>query len=74
MFNDGISRIINSDDLSGWEGMEIRELQVNECTFFLSMERVEQFKVRTVPCAGGLCSCLVALLQVLQVIFVRVDR
>lgn len=56
MFSGGVSGIINSDDLSGCEGMEIKELQINECTFFyfLSVERVEQFKVRAVPCAGVL--------------------
>lgn len=52
MLSDGISGVINADDLSGCEGMEMKELQVNECTFFLSVERVEQFNVRTVPCAG----------------------
>lgn len=35
MFSAGISRIINSHDLAGCEAMEIKELQVNECIFFL---------------------------------------
>lgn len=52
MFSGGISRVINSDGLSGCEGMEIKQLQVNECRFFLNVERVEQFKVRRVPCTG----------------------
>lgn len=34
MFSGGISRVINSDGLSGCEGMEIKQLQVNECRVF----------------------------------------
>lgn len=55
----------------------VREWKLSSCRlmnvlFFLSVERVEQFKVRIVPCTGLPLCCLVALLQVLQVIFVRV--
>lgn len=74
MFSGGISGVINSDDLSGCEGMEIKELQVNECTFFFKLWREwNSLKSEQCPVLESFCSCLVALLQVVQVIFVRVD-
>lgn len=52
MFSDGISRVINSD-LSGCEGMAIKELQVNEWTW----KEWSSLKSEQCPVLESLCGC-----------------